>query len=209
MFDLRVGAAAQPAAESKHDTPPAPVAAPLASLLLRSGELKGQRLPIKVPVANIGRGDYNDVILADPSVSTMHAKLQRRDAIWILTDLGSTNGTFVEGERLTGEMPLSPGTTIKFGDVAALFEPLDESVRPERKDRTRMIKGVVVPDPPQPPPSAQPAAAAEPPAEAPRARPRPRRPIHVSPPRPKSPSTITVLGLIILVAILAYLLASY
>jgi pSer/pThr/pTyr-binding forkhead associated (FHA) protein len=209
MFDLRVAAAAQPGAESKQDTPPAPVAAPLASLLLRSGELKGQRLAIKVPVVNIGRGDYNDVILADPSVSTMHAKLQRRDAIWILTDLGSTNGTFVEGERLTGEMPLSPGTTIKFGDVAALFEPLDESVRPERKERTQMVKGVVVPESSPPPSSAQPVPAAEPVAEAPRARPRPRRPIHVSPPRPKSPSTITVLGLIILVAILAYLLASY
>ena len=209
MFDLPVPAAAQPAAESKHDTPPAPVAVPLASLLLRSGELKGRRLAIKVPVVNIGRGDYNDVIIADPSVSTTHAKLQRRDAIWILTDLGSTNGTFVEGERLTGEMPLSPGTTIKFGDVAALFEPLDESLRPERKDRTRIMERVVVPEPPPPPPSVQPAAAAEPVAEAPRARPRPRRPIHVSPPRPKSPSTITVLGLIILVAILAYLLASY
>ena len=209
MFDIPVPAAAQPAAESKRDTPPAPVAAPLASLLLRSGELKGRRLAIKVPVVNIGRGDYNDVIIADPSVSTTHAKLQRRDAIWILTDLGSTNGTFVEGERLTGEMPLSPGTTIKFGDVAALFEPLDESLRPERKDRTRKMERVVVPEPPPPPPSAQPVAAAEPVAEAPRARPRPRRPIHVSPPRPKSPSTITVLGLIILVAILAYLLASY
>ena len=90
-------------------TPTTPMAAPLASLLFRSGELKGRRLPIKVPVVNIGRGDYNDVVIADPSVSTMHAKLQRREAIWILTDLGSTNGTFVEGERFTGEVPLGPG----------------------------------------------------------------------------------------------------
>ena len=56
-------------------------------------------MPIKVPVVNIGRGDYNDIVMADPSVSTTHAKLQRRDAIWILTDLGITNGTYVEGER--------------------------------------------------------------------------------------------------------------
>ena len=90
--------------------------------------MKGKRLPIKVPVVNIGRGDYNDVVIADPSVSTMHAKLQRREAVWILTDLGSTNGTFVEGEPLKGELPLSPGTTIRFGDVSALFEPLDDKV---------------------------------------------------------------------------------
>jgi pSer/pThr/pTyr-binding forkhead associated (FHA) protein len=205
MFGIPVAGSARPAAEPPESTPPSPVAAPLASLLLRSGELKGRRLSIKVPVANIGRGDYNDVVIADPSVSTMHAKLQRREAVWILSDLGSTNGTFVEGERLTGETPLSPGTTIKFGDVAALFEPLDESLRPERSDRTRLMERVVA----EPAPSPQPVTPAEPPAETPRARPRPRRPIHNAPPRPKSPSTLTVVGLVILVVILAYLLSSY
>jgi pSer/pThr/pTyr-binding forkhead associated (FHA) protein len=197
------------------NTPPSPMAVPLASLLFRSGELKGKRLPIKVPVVNIGRGDYNDVVIADPSVSTMHAKLQRREAIWILTDLGSTNGTFVEGERLTGEMPLSPGTTIKFGDVSALFEPLDEMVPAGKGKQTRMMERVEVEAEPKPAPSS-PAAAQQPlPAEAsvaaepePRPRPRPRRPIHMAPPRPKSPSTLTVVGLLILVAILAYLLSS-
>jgi adenylate cyclase len=180
--------------------------------------MKGRRLPIKVPVVNIGRGDYNDVVIADPSVSTMHAKLQRREAIWILTDLGSTNGTFVEGERLTGEMPLSPGTTLKFGDVSALFEPLDESVPAARPGSTRMIPRVE-PEAPRARPSAapseaavppDPAGAAEPvPAAPPPPRPRPRRPIHVaSTPRPKSPSTITVVGLLILVVILIYLLSS-
>lgn len=197
------------------NTPPSPTAAPLASFLFRSGELKGKRLPIKVPVVNIGRGDYNDVVITDPSVSTMHAKLQRREAVWILTDLGSTNGTFVEGERLTGEMPLSPGTTLKFGDVAALFEPLDESVPAPRSKQTRMMERIEVP-PPQaaPPPAPEPVPVeAAPPAqsepEVPRPRPRPRRPIHMAQPRPKSPSTLTVVGLLILVAILAYLLSTY
>jgi pSer/pThr/pTyr-binding forkhead associated (FHA) protein len=199
------------------NTPPSPTAAPLASLLFRSGELKGKRLPIKVPLVNIGRGDYNDVVITDPSVSTMHAKLQRREAIWILTDLGSTNGTFVEGERLAGEMPLSPGTTLKFGDVAALFEPLDESVPAGRSKQTSLMERLEVEPPKAAPvaPPSEPAKAVEvaPPAEseieAPRPRPRPRRPIHMAPPRPKSPSTLTVVGLLILVAILAYLLSSY
>ena len=129
-------------------------------------------MPIKVPVANIGRGDYNDVVIADPSVSTMHAKLQRRDAVWILTDLGSTNGTFVEGERLTGEAPLGPAAR----SAAIPAEPSH--------------------------PVAQMAEVSQP-------RPRPRRPIHVASPRPKSPSTIMVVGLLILIAILAYLLSTY
>jgi pSer/pThr/pTyr-binding forkhead associated (FHA) protein len=199
-----------------------PGAAPLASFLFRSGELKGRRLPIKAPVVNIGRGEYNDVVIADPSVSTMHAKLQRREAIWILTDLGSTNGTFVEGERLTGEVPLSPGITLRFGDVSALFEPLDDAIPAERPSRTHLMERVEAPPPraapkpaaAAPPPAAESRAPAEPVSARPspeveRPKPRPRRPIHVSPPRPKSPSTLTVVGLLILVAILAYLLSSY
>jgi pSer/pThr/pTyr-binding forkhead associated (FHA) protein len=179
--------------------------APLASFLFRSGELKGRRLSIKVPVANIGRGEYNDVIIADPSVSTMHAKLQRRDAIWILTDLGSTNGTFVEGERLTGEVPLGPGTTLRFGDVSALFEPLDESAAAPRPQSTRAMPRLV----PEAAPPAQPGPVpVESRREVPQSRPQPRRPIHVAPARPKSPSTIMVVGLLILVAILAYLLST-
>jgi pSer/pThr/pTyr-binding forkhead associated (FHA) protein len=184
----------------RQNTPPSLSAAPLASLLFRSGDMKGRRLPIKVPVVNIGRGDYNDVVISDPSVSTMHAKLQRREAIWILTDLGSTNGTFVEGEPVKGELPLSPGTTIRFGDVLAFFEPLDDKVPAGRAAGTRVMNKV----------EAKPSAPArsEPAPEAERPRPRPRRPIRVAPLRPKAPSTLMVVGLMILVAILAYLLSS-
>jgi pSer/pThr/pTyr-binding forkhead associated (FHA) protein len=198
-----------PASEAqRRNTPASPLAVPLASFLFRTGDLKGRRLPIKVPVVNIGRGDYNDVVIADPSVSTMHAKLQRREAIWILTDLGSTNGTFVEGERLTGEVPLSPGTTIRFGDVAALFEPLDETAAPERPNRTQLMQRIEA-EPPRAAEPEPPVVDEEPPASAPKQRARPRRPIHMAPPRPRSPSTLTVVGLLILVAILAYLLSAY
>ena len=183
---------------ARRDTPPSPEAAPLASLLFRSGEFKGLRLPIKVPVVNIGRGDYNDIVIADPSVSTMHAKLQRREAIWILTDLGSTNGTFVEGEPLSGETPLSPGTTLRFGDVVALFEPLDDKVPAGRTGSTRLMGRLV---------TEEPAADPGPPAERPRPLP-PRRPIRMATPRPKGPSAFLVTSLLVLLAVLAYLLLS-
>ena len=183
---------------ARRDTPPSPEAAPLASLLFRSGEFKGRRLPIKVPVVNIGRGDYNDIVIGDPSVSTMHAKLQRREAIWILTDLGSTNGTFVEGEAVSGEMPLSPGTILRFGDVIALFEPLDEKVPAGRTGSTRLM-GRLVTD--------EPAADPGPPAVKPRPLP-PRRPIRMATPRPKGPSAFLVTSLLVLMAVLAYLLLS-
>jgi hypothetical protein len=127
----------------------------------------------------------------------MHAKLQRREAVWILSDLGSTNGTFVEGERLTGEAPLSPGTTLRFGDVTVLFEPMDDHVPAARPQGTRLIERV------------EPKVRQEQPISDPQpARPRPRRPIRATPPRPTGPTPITLVGLAILLLILAYLLLS-
>jgi len=107
-------------------TPTEPTVAPLASLLIRSGALKGKRFPVKAATVNIGRADHNDVVITDPSVSTSHARIQRRDNVWMLSDVGSTNGTYVEGERVTGESPLSPGATVRFGEVAVLWEPFDQ-----------------------------------------------------------------------------------
>src|SRR5438445_5304368 len=59
--------------------PPQAGPPPLASLLGKNGALKNRRVPVKTPVFNIGRADYNDIVLPDPSVSTAHAKLQRRE----------------------------------------------------------------------------------------------------------------------------------
>lgn len=127
--------------------PPAP--APLASVLFRSGARKGERIALSVPMINVGRADFNDLVLADPSVSTMHAKIQRRGGVWILADLGSTNGTFMEGEPVTAEVALAPGATLRFGEISVLFEPLDEGI-PEDQDGTRTMERV----PPAPPPTA-------------------------------------------------------
>ncbi|MDQ3137176.1 MAG: FHA domain-containing protein, partial [Gemmatimonadota bacterium] len=126
-------------------TPTQPRLVPLASLLVRTGALKGRRLPVTVPVVNIGRAEFNDIVIEDPSVSTSHAKLQRRDDIWVLSDAGSTNGTFVEGERLSGEVALGPGTTLKFGEVAVLFEPFDDLALSRRPSETQVMSGVVPP----------------------------------------------------------------
>ena len=100
---------------------------PLASLLVRSGALKGRRLHVRASQATIGRADSCDIVLPESSVSTMHAKLQRREGVWVISDLGSTNGTLVDGERVHDEVPLSPGASIKLGEVMALFEPVDSA----------------------------------------------------------------------------------
>ena len=126
---------------------PAPRTAPgsvLATFLVRSGSLKGNRLQVKVPVVNIGRAEYNDIVIPDESVSTMHAKLQRREEIWVLSDNGSTNGTFVDGERLSGEAVLSPGALIRFGETAVMFEPTD-SGDVKKGSGTKIMGAIQVP----------------------------------------------------------------
>jgi pSer/pThr/pTyr-binding forkhead associated (FHA) protein len=171
------------------DTPAAPspaVALPLASLLVRSGALRGRRLPVTVATVNIGRADYNDLVIADPSVSTTHAKLQRKDDVWVLSDLGSTNGTYVEGEPVTGETALTPGTTIRFGDVAALFEPHDEPQAGTKREAAPPAPAVEEPQP----------------VEAPR--PAARRPIRASTPKPSGPPMWLIALLIVAALVIAY-----
>lgn len=120
-------------------------ASALAYLVMRSGSLKGQRLPIKVPNVNIGRADYNDIVIPDDSVSTQHAKLQRREGIWVLVDLESTNGTLVDGEKLQGEVPIAPGAFIRFGTVSTMFEPTDDTVDPKKGSSTRVLGAIKLP----------------------------------------------------------------
>lgn len=136
--------ALRPAAVAER--PIEPERPPLASVLFRSGPQKGERVELRVPVVNVGRAEYNDLVVSDPSVSTMHAKIQRRQGVWLLTDLGSTNGTFVDGELAAGDMPLSPGGTLRFGEVTVLFEPLDNDA-PVEPVGTRVVERVVQPTP--------------------------------------------------------------
>jgi pSer/pThr/pTyr-binding forkhead associated (FHA) protein len=142
--------AAPPPAAPKAPAPAPPQrAAPpggvLANLVVRSGALKGQRLPIRVPIVNLGRAEYNDIVLPDDSVSTSHAKLQRREGVWVLVDLESTNGSFVDAERVRGETPLAPGALLRLGDVQLLFEPTDDTVDAAKGSSTKMMSAIRIP----------------------------------------------------------------
>ena len=139
---------------------------------MRSGALRGQRYSIKTPIVNVGRADYNDLVLTDQSVSTTHAKLQRREGVWVVVDLDSTNGTFVDDERIKGEAPIAPGTSIRFGDVSLVFEPSDDALGVEKGGGTVVLSTVPPLSAAPSPAPAAPAPAA--PARAPAPKPAPR-----------------------------------
>ncbi|HEV2750044.1 MAG TPA: FHA domain-containing protein [Gemmatimonadales bacterium] len=198
VHGMEAAAPPRPPAPSPPPPPPAPRPAsppPLATFLVRVGALAGQRLTVKTPVSNLGRADYNDVVVPDPSVSTSHAKLQRREGVWVLVDLDSTNGTFVDGERVKGEAPLAPGAVVRLGDVQLVFEPTDDAVGAVKGGGTQVLRTplstALPPLAPAKRPSPAPVAAVpRAPAPAPKARPAatkpaPRRPVVLQPPPPK------------------------
>lgn len=77
--------------------------------------LQGERL-------TIGKSDSNDLpIVSDGKVSRLHAAIERFQAAWIIKDLASRNGTFVNGRRISGDSPLRPGDEIRIGSTLLRF----------------------------------------------------------------------------------------
>jgi hypothetical protein len=66
--------------------------------------------------AVLGRGDQAEIRLEDPFASSSHARVLRQGGILVLEDMGSTNGTYLNEELLSGPQPLHPGDRVRIGD---------------------------------------------------------------------------------------------
>ena len=129
---------------------------PLATLeIINEGPLKGTRFEIHAALTNVGRGAFNDVALADESVSDSHAKIQKRDAGWFIVDQDSTNGTYVGGRRVQGEQRVEGAPDVRFGGIKMTFRPLATAA--DEGGGTRAIAAVNA-DQLQTPAAAKPAA---------------------------------------------------
>jgi len=72
--------------------------------------------------ATLGRGGDVDIVLKDQFSSTRHARLVPHGDVIVLEDLGSTNGTYLNGEPVSGPQPLHDGDAIRIGDSEFTFE---------------------------------------------------------------------------------------
>src|SRR5256885_6946408 len=92
-----------------------------------NGSVKGKTWE-SAEVIRVGRVDALEIVLNDGSVSRYHAELRATDRGWRIRDLGSTNGTSLNGVRLgNGQWPLRPRDLLQFGDVAIVVEAIDEA----------------------------------------------------------------------------------
>ena len=84
---------------------------------------EGDEILLDTSPITLGRGVTNDVPLPDDEyASTRHVRVEpRRDGVWV-EDIGSTNGTFVNGIRLTRERRLAPGDVLRVGETDLRFE---------------------------------------------------------------------------------------
>ncbi len=86
----------------------------------------------------IGRGGDADLSIADNKISKHHIRITRGDGVWI-EDLESTNGTFVNGDRLTGKQPLQTHSVIRCGNAVLVFhEDVGALLAPPPVERYRM-----------------------------------------------------------------------
>lgn len=81
----------------------------------------------------VGRLGDNDIVVDQVSVSSHHAEIVDHGGSVVLTDLGSTNGTFVNDEQVTGERHMQNGDDIYFGTVRALFSEEQSSGQQEHE----------------------------------------------------------------------------
>jgi len=90
-------------------------------LVMRRGPQPNQVFELTGEVTNLGRDITNDITINDREVSRHHLRLVRgTDGSFTIEDLGSTNGTFVNGKRVSGAMPLKNGDIVGLGETVTL-----------------------------------------------------------------------------------------
>jgi len=140
-------------------------------LVMNQGPQPGQMFVLDQEMTSLGRDPGNDIVINDPQISRKHSRITRQGASMVLEDVGSTNGTFVNGMRLTSPHTLDSGNVVGLGDAVTLTyhgrgvgiattEPLAEqpafSAMPEEyePDFPPPPPPAYTPAPPPPPPSA-------------------------------------------------------
>jgi predicted component of type VI protein secretion system len=94
----------------------------MAKLVFIGEEFDGRVCELAEGTTSVGRGDDNQIIIRDATVSTRHCQILVHGCEVIVREAGSRNGTWVQGVAVTGQMPVKSGQSIRFGAVEARLE---------------------------------------------------------------------------------------
>lgn len=103
-------------------------------LVVIDGPNRGKKLTLNKNVTKIGKRENNDLIVTDKTVSRNHMEIEYQQDSFLLRDLGSTNGTYLNGSKVK-EVYLTPGDLIKIGSSTIEFEAFDEKIKIEPSDK--------------------------------------------------------------------------
>jgi pSer/pThr/pTyr-binding forkhead associated (FHA) protein len=104
---------------------------PVPTLSFTDGAHAGRRIRLDKDVATLGRRDDNGYVVVDPRVSRVHAELRKEGNVVIVTDLGSSSGTKINGEEVSGAAVARHGDRISFGPLTAVLEDPAAAMQPE------------------------------------------------------------------------------
>lgn len=117
-------------------------------LVMKSAPYLDKEFPLVKDETIIGRDTTGDIVISDAEISRRHARIYKLGDSFMVEDLGSTNGTFVNGQRLVGPHALLPGETIRFGEnIMLVFEAPLPAYDP---NATIITGGEALPLPPEP-----------------------------------------------------------
>jgi Inner membrane component of T3SS, cytoplasmic domain len=109
----------KPTSRKPHKPPKAPKGKAVPrKLLVTAGGLTGTSMNLSDEIITIGRADDSTLVLTDDYASARHARLVPHDGQWLIEDLGSTNGTYLDRDKVTGPTIVPPGAAIRIGKTA-------------------------------------------------------------------------------------------
>lgn len=117
---------------SKDTLPYTPVQVPSVTLIMRQGPTPGKRFTLSQNAISIGRLEDNEVVINEQQISRRHASLTWEKGRFVLRDLGSANGTFLNGVQITAPQELHDGDVIGLSEILLAFR----SSAPRRGDQT-------------------------------------------------------------------------
>jgi DNA-binding CsgD family transcriptional regulator len=111
---------------------------PQPTLHFGDGPLAGTVIRLDQDVATLGRRTDNAYVVADPRISRVHAEIRKEAGAVIVTDLGSSGGTSVNGNEVSGPTVINHGDKVSFGPVTATFE--DPATASKGEDITQVLE---------------------------------------------------------------------